>query len=225
MLAAPARRLRRCSSSVTFDLFAYARLRPYLYHLTARRNLPRIQSKRTLESAASLARQANEAAMLGSRRDTHRAVVVDGTPVMLRDQSPLHERNMRLEDGWTFERFIAHLNERVFFWPGGDTGPNDYGLRHFTRYQAEQPVIVRVPFISLCNANPQAVPLFAKYNSGSPRWSGGAPPVRGPRTFISADTAPFTAGDVVEVTFQGGVTLPTDAVVADAPSGAWTPLI
>jgi hypothetical protein len=224
MLAARPTRLRLRSRSVPFDLIAYGRLRPYLYHLTARSNLPRIRQGKALESAASLARQANESAIIETRRAAHLPIVVDGEPVMLRDQFPLREKNMRLEDGWTFERFISHLNERVFFWPGNGDGPNDYGWRHYGRYETEKPVIVRASFSSLIGANPQLAPLFAKVNSGSPRWSGGTPPMRGSRTFVAANDATFAAGEVVEVTFQGRVHLPADAQVADAPDGAWSAL-
>jgi uncharacterized protein DUF7002 len=215
---------RQRTRFVPFDLTAYGSLRPYLYHLTARSNLPRIGQGRVLESAASLAHQANESVVIEAKRARHVPIVVDGEPVVLRDQSPLHARNMMLEDGWTFERFIAHLNERVFFWPGRDTGPNDYGRRHFGRYETEKPVIVRVAFASLLAANPESVPLFARVNSGSPRWSGGVPPMRGSRTFVAASDAPFGASDVVEVTFQGRVHLPPDAQVADGPDGAWVTL-
>jgi hypothetical protein len=209
---------------VPFDLDTYAALRPQLYHLTARSNLPRIRAGRQLESAASLATRANQAALIEARRAAHVPILVDGEQVVLRDQSPLHARNMRLDDGWTFERFIAHLNQRVFFWPGSVTGPNDYGWRHFGRYESEQPVLVRVPFPELVRANTQVAPLFAKCNSGSPRWSGGAAPARGPRTFVPAADAPFTAGDVVEVTFQGHVQLPAGAEVSDRPDGTWQAL-
>ena len=207
-----------------FDHQTYSALRPFLYHLTARSNLPRIQALRQLESAASLAERAHEAALIEERRVSHVPIIVDGERVMLRDQSPLHARNMRLEDGWTLERFIAHLNQRVFFWPGRDTGPNDYGWRHFGRYEVESPVVVRVPFADLVSANEQVAPLFAKYNSGSPRWSGGEPPMRGSRTFVPADTAPFSASDVVEVTFRDTVTLPPTTRVADRPDGEWRTL-
>ncbi|HEV7991527.1 MAG TPA: hypothetical protein VGP25_06850 [Gemmatimonadaceae bacterium] len=208
-----------------FDLLTYGSLRPYLYHLTARSNLPRIRQDGGLESAASLAQRANDSVVIEAKRATHLPIDIDGERVMLRDQKPLHAANMRLEDGWTFERFIAHLNERVFFWPGRDSGPNDYGRRHFGRYETEKPVIVRVAFAGLVAANSQSVPLFARVNSGSPRWSGGAQPVRGSRTFVAADVAPFGAGDVVEVTFQGRVQLPPGAQVADSPDGAWSALV
>jgi hypothetical protein len=209
---------------LSFDLASYARLRPFVYHLTARSNLSRIRSTRSLESAASLAEQANQSALLAARRAQHVPIVVEGEQVVLRDQAPLHAKNMRLEDGWTFERFIAHLNQRVFFWPGRDVGPNDYGWRHYGRYESEKPVVVRVPFDALVEANPDVIPLFAKYNSGSPRWSNGAAPSRGSRTFVSADAAPFSAGDVVEVTFQGRVQLRASVEMGDRPDGDWQPL-
>jgi hypothetical protein len=209
---------------VPFDHAAYAVLRPFLYHLTARANLPRIRSTRAIESAASLAEQANQAALLRARRAEHLPITVGGEQVLLRDQAPLRAKNMQLEPGWTFERFIAHLNQRVFFWPGRDSGPNDYGWRHYGRYESEKPVVIRVRFDELVDANPLIVPLFAKFNSGSPRWSNGAPPYRGSRTFVSADAAPFSAGDVVEVTFQGRVQLPKSADVGDRPDGEWQPL-
>jgi hypothetical protein len=209
---------------VSFDTASYAALRPFVYHLTARSNLSRIRSTRTLESAASLAEQANQSALLDARRAQHVPIVVEGEQVMLRDQAPLHARNMHLENGWTFERFIAHLNQRVFFWPGRDAGPNDYGWRHYGRYESEKPVVVRVRFDALVEANPRVIPLFAKFNSGSPRWSNGAAPYRGSRTFVPADTAPFSASDVVEVTFHGRVELPASAEVADRPDGDWQPL-
>jgi hypothetical protein len=209
---------------MSFDHTTYSALRPYLYHLTARSNLARIQMRRRLESAATLAEQANLTMVIEARRAEHLPMLVDGELVMLRDQTPLRARNMRLEEGWTIERFIAHLNRRVFFWPGKRSGPNDYGWRHFGRYASEQPVVVRVLFDELVAANPDVAPLFAKCNSGSPRWSGGVAPVRGSRTFVAADAAPFTAGDVIEVTFQGGVRLPVTTEMGDRPDGEWRPL-
>ena len=206
-----------------FTLDTYAGLRPYLYHLTARANLPRVRAGRALESAASLAAQADQSAILAARRATQVPLTVGGAQVMLRDQSPLHARNMQLEDGWTFERFLAHLNQRVFFWPGRDVGPNHYGWRHFARYKSELPVIIRASFADVLAAN-AAAPLFAKVNSGSPRWSGGAPPMRGSRTFATAADAEFNAGDVVEVTFQGRVELPASTEVSDQLDGGWEPL-
>jgi len=60
--------------------------------------------------------------VLDTRRREHVWITLDGEPVMLRGQAPLHLGNMRLDDGWGFERFVRHLNDHVFFWPGGEVG-------------------------------------------------------------------------------------------------------
>src|SRR5687767_8113619 len=98
------------------DLTAFSTLRPYFYHLTATTNLGRLRQTSILESAASLARHAGRDELIGLRRKVHVPVTIDGQTVLLRDQGPLHEGNMLLEDGWTFERFVRHINEHVFFW-------------------------------------------------------------------------------------------------------------
>jgi hypothetical protein len=153
------------------------------------------------------------------------AVTVDGERVLLRDQAPLHARNMRLTDGWSFEQFLRHLNDRVFFWPGGTGGPISYGVRHFDRYEREAPVVVRVPFAELLAANPGITPELCRYNSGSPRWSRGLAAPRGRDTFATPDVATFAPAQVVEVTFPGRVRLPRFTEVASHPSGPWTALL
>jgi hypothetical protein len=59
------------------------------------------------------------------------SVVVNTERVNLRDQAPLYEKKIRLHDGWSFEKFVEHLNRHVFFWSGWETGPIDYGARYF----------------------------------------------------------------------------------------------
>jgi hypothetical protein len=140
-----------------------------LYHLTDVRNLARIRLLRRLESAELLLRKAGQSAQLDQRRPVHLTIMVGGMQVILRDQDPLHAGNIEIDAGWTFDAVIALLNQRVFFWPGRPTGPNDYGLRHYKRYEAEQPAIIRVPTTSMLHANPDNQPLFCRYNSGSPR--------------------------------------------------------
>jgi hypothetical protein len=152
------------------------------------------------------------------------ALTVEGETVLLRDQAPLHAGNMQLDSGWSFARFVRHLNDRVFFWPGGEGGPISYGLRHFGRYESEVPVILRVPFASLVAANPQLELLFCRYNSGSPRWSRGVAAPRGATTFVPAANAVFGPANVVEVTALNGVHLPNDSAQGQHPQGPWTPL-
>jgi hypothetical protein len=130
---------------------------------------------------------------------------------------------MRLDPDWSFERFVAHLNGRVFFWPGDGQGPISYGMRHFARYEAEEPVILRVPVLDVVEANAAVEPLFCRYNSGSPRWTQGVASPRGATTFVSACDANFRASQVVEVTFAATVTLPSSAELGMGPSGPWRP--
>jgi len=209
---------------VSFDLDVYGRLRPFLFHLTDSGNLSRIRRTRSLESTTSLATRAGNEHILDKRRVAHVSVRVDDSLVSLRDQAPLHRGNMQFEEGWSFERFVRHLNDRVFFWPGGEEGPISYGRRHFGRYEIESPSIIRVRFDSFAAVNPQTELLFSKCNSGSPRWSRGIPASRGARTFLSPAEAPFVAAQVVEVTIVEGARLPDDAAVGEKLDGPWRAL-
>lgn len=174
-----------------------------------------------LESASELARRGGRPELIRLRRREHEPVVIDGVKVWLRDQAPLHANNMQLEDGWGFEQFVEYLNERVYFWPGDVRGPSEYGRRHFGRYESERPILLRTSFASVAAMNPDRMPLFAKFNSGSPRASGGAKPIRGSTTFVAADCAPFRASDAIEVTFKDRVHLPGDVEVGEHPEGPW----
>ncbi len=209
---------------MSFSLQEYQRIRPFLYHLTAKENLTRIARTMALESAERLANAAGRARDLDAKRPETCELKVGGEVVLLRDQSPLHQGNLRLEGGWCFSDLLACLNERVFLWAGREIGPISYGDRHYQRYESERPVILRIAFDELMAADPSVEPLFAKYNSGSPRCSNGIPSPRGPSTFVSADVAPFRPSQVVEVTFLGMVHLPVSTQVGNCPSGPWCPL-
>jgi hypothetical protein len=207
-----------------FTLNTFCALRPYLYHLTAAANLPRLLRLRRLQSTADLAREAGRDDLLAVRRREHTPLLVGRETVWLRDQAPLHRGNMALEPGWSFERFVAHLNERVFFWPGGATGPISYGKRHYGRYAAEQPVIVRLAVASLVSANPDIALEFSRCNSGSPRYNRGNAGPRGGATFMACSVVQFDPAQVVEVTALGSVFLPDDAKWATSLGGPWTTL-
>jgi hypothetical protein len=204
-----------------FDLHAYARLRPYLYHLTASANLQEIQRARRLFAASSLMERASRSELAESRRSAHVPLQFGGAVALLRDQAPLHARNMRLDDGWSFGAFVRFLNARVFFWPGNESGPIAHGQRHFARYAPEQPVVIRVGLEALLAANPDRIPLFSKYKSGSPRWSGGVASPRGATTFVHADQVAFGASAVVEVTFLEEIILPNDAEQRTSADSPW----
>jgi hypothetical protein len=206
---------------VPFTAARFAKIRPYLFHLTDRDNLDAICSARVLRSAASLMRQAGDESFLRRKRRESLPIVIGGATIRIRDQQPLHSGNIRFDSEWTLERVIESLNERVFFWPGTGHGPISYGVRHFERYAHERPVILRVQTPSLFAENPDATPLYSCVNSGSPRCSKGLGSARGPRTFVACADAGFTPSKVVEVTFANEIALPAIIEIADSILGPW----
>jgi hypothetical protein len=207
-----------------FTLESFARTRPYAYHLTARVNLPRITQSGTLQCAAALMAEMGSEELASERRPVSLPLVADGQTLHIRDQTPLHEGNIRFTGGWTFGDLVRDLNSRVFFWPGSAAGPIDYGQRHFERYLDERPVILRVGVLDLIEANAGNDPQFCKYNSGSPRWVNGKASPRGPDTFTECSACDFTAGKVVELTLRGNANLPRTCEIGDSPTGTWTTL-
>jgi Family of unknown function (DUF7002) len=208
-----------------FALSAFLAARPLLFHLTARRNVERIKRTGCLYSAASLLAASGDGALLGTKRTSCREVVIDGEVVNIRDQAPLYNGNITFEGGWTFSDLVRDLNRRIFFWPGTGSGPIGYGVRHFERYEGDRPILIRVMTADLLATNPGHVPLFCKYNSGSPRCSGGRGSARGPSTFATASDAAFTPSKVIEVTFLDSITLPTKVEVGKSPVGPWRRLL
>lgn len=207
-----------------FALDSFSRTRPFLYHLTFRHNLEHIRSRKQLESATRLLGMAARDSERRTQRLEKRGVTVDGAQVFLRDQYPLREANIEFTGGWTFEKLLEELNSRVFFWPGSKYEPICYGVRHFEAYASENPVMLRVAFESLVACNPERTPFFTKYNSGSPRYSGGRPSPRGPDTFLPADQCSYPPSRVAEVTFLDTIVLPDETAVSHHIRGPWTPL-
>ena len=197
-------------SRMPFSLEQFARLRPYVYHLTHPQYEQQIRRTFQLEPAASLLDFAGSTEWWGRRRNKCVQVVVKGQPVIIRDQQPLHERNIELQPDWSFSRLVAHLNSHVFFWAGTETGPIPHGERHFHRYRMDKPLILKVPLASFCASNPDVPPQFCKFNSGAPRWAHGKPSPRGAATFQVAQDCDFRMSDVVEVVFSGPVVLPPE---------------
>jgi len=207
----------------TLDHFSIAR--PYLFHLTARDNLACIQEMRELLPTCSLLERAKEGEWRGKKRPGHIPVQLGRRVIWLRDQMPLHAGNMSLPPKWGFADLVELLNERVFFWPGRPNGlPISYGDRHFERYRNDAPVILRIPTADALRANLNLAPEFSRFNSGSPRCSGGRPSPRGPRTFLSNADADFTVRTIVEVTFRGPFQLPPSTQRSDLPTGPWDPV-
>ena len=189
------------------------KLRPYLYHLTAESNISSIKATRELQSASTVLEGLDRERLLRTKRSSSLRLALNGHSFSLRDQEPLHAGNMDLQQGWTFGDVIEMLNRHVFFWPGNASGPIDYGVRHFSRYEdiGERLVVLRVPTLDLVTANHSCPPKFCRYNSGSPRCSGGKKSPRGEDTFQPGSSVSGAPSKVVEVVFGGKVWLPGSA--------------
>lgn len=199
----------------------YAALRPNLFHLTARSNVDVLKKERRLYPAVQVLKAAG--ASVEDKRRVHVEHTFGKHRIHIRDQAPLHSGNVQLEKSWSFERLVRELNSRVFFWPGSER-PIAYGMRHFERYEKEQPLILRVRVDSLLERNPNAVPEVCKYNSGSPRCTNGNKSPRGPNTFVPLVKSDLRPSQVVEFTFASVVELPDDVEVANNPAGPWKTL-
>jgi hypothetical protein len=204
------------------DTGAFSRIRPWVYHLTATTNLVLIEHSRQILSASALIRRAGRSELSRRRRSGDERLRVDGHDVILRDQAPLHEGNLTLSGGWKFEDLVEALNGRVFFWPGTESGPNAHGRRHFGRYQTEHPVLIRVKTVDLLAANDRAIPEFCRYNSGSPRCSGGRRSPRGPETFVEASSFEGLPSKVVELVFREVAVLPDSWEISHSSDGPWS---
>jgi hypothetical protein len=202
---------------MAFTISEYAELRPYLYHVTARENLPRLRRTRRLDPAAELIRAAGRLELLRTRRSEPVAIVVDGELVVLKDQRPLVEANVSPAGGWEFGDLVAFLNGHVFFWPGDAIGPVLSGCRLLAHYEPDLPAVLRVPMLDLIGSNPELPPLFSPYNTGAPRMQRGRPVSRGPDVFRPAHEARRRRFEVVEVAFRGTVQLPDSVQVAARP--------
>ena len=203
----------------------FSKLRPFLYHLTDPVNLIQMCETVAIEPAAELMRKAGRFDLLRERRREHERISLGSRDVVLRDQGPLHAANVAFPTGFGIEDLVESLNRRVFFWPGTEAGPSDYGVRHFERYRSEEPTVLRMPFASLIRANPGAQPMFCGYNSGSPRCSAGLKSPRGPGTFAAAAAFDGPPSDVVEVTFERVLRIPPDAEYGHEPTGPWLRLL
>jgi hypothetical protein len=206
---------------MALDLEKFVKLRPYLYHLTARSNIPYIQKEMMLKPSNILYAESGELGFRGTCRRGPRQL---RNGRLLRDQDRLHAGNIKFSGGWIFVNFITHLDDHVFFWPGTELGPVPSGRRHFERYAQERPIILRITMTDLLTANRGTSPLFCKYNSGAPRCSYGSKSPRGPDTFLPAETFSFAPTDANEVTFKSPVKLPSSVQAACYPSGSWKTL-
>jgi hypothetical protein len=206
---------------MSIDLERFGTIKPCLFHLTARTNLSAIRAAKTIECASVLFRRGRYNALLMVRRDSHRTIEFDSHRVLIRDQKSLHEGAIAFETGWNLSRFVQHVNEHVFFWPGSLAGPIKAGLNHYQKYAEEGLAIIRVQWWSLLRVNPQTEPLFSKFNSGAPRVVNGKHSPRGSSTYRDRHTFDGRVSDVVEVVFLNRIVLPCDTQVSPSYSGPW----
>ena len=195
---------------------------PFIFHLTDKRNLDFVKKVGKLYSTVSLVEQSNAAnkeELLTVRRPEHLSVKIDDNEIHIRDQRPLNAALDRcLTVGWTRKQYIYLLNSRVFFWP------NIGRLRtHFSRYQLEQPIIMKVAINDALVKNPHLE--LCHLNSGATRplgILGGRAPERGENTFVTIEHYEKGVNKIAEVTFPNEFTIPDRIEVSNSPDGEWT---
>lgn len=202
---------------MAFSLPQLIGCRPFLYHLTAASNLSSIIRTREFRCANVLLAESGLTSHSSQRRIAHLAVPASNGSTLLRDQKPLIEGAIEFEDGWDMARFVQHVNQHVFFWPGGHQGPIKSGMNRFERYRAERPVLLRFPIACLKQVDLR----FSRFNSGAPRCSGGKYSPRGSNTYLPAVDFVGTASEVVEVVVAEACALPATAELSNHPSGPW----
>jgi hypothetical protein len=201
----------------TFTLAEFERQRPFLYHVIARQNVEHLRATHVLYSAASLAAQAGQPRAVMERRRAGMSLITPSGRVILRDQAALHFGSAQLEGGWTEASLLRALAEHVFLWPGTEHGPVRCGRSHFAKYVSSDAVL-RLPFAAVVGQ----MPRFCRFNSGSPRCSGGHRSPRGPRTFVDAEACSFGASSVVEVVFRDQLKLPSATALGPGLDGPWS---
>ena len=205
-----------------FTLKAFIDRRPFLYHFTAEENLAHIKSRRELTSAAKLSR---EGLYLSEKRPNAVALSANAETIWLQTQSPLHAANIAFEGGWQMSDLLACLNSQVFFWPGSEQGPIDYGVRHFSGNRwPTNAVALRAKTSDLLASTKSESVLFCHYNSGSPRYAHGKASPRGPNMFLPVKDFCGTLSDVVEVSVKDRVSLPASTESSESLDGTWRKL-
>lgn len=193
---------------MAFEIDRFIRLRPFLFHVTARENADALADTLTLQPADTLLRWAGRQELSRVRRRESIAVQAGVHRIVLKDQAPLIAANAELAPGWDFADFIEFLNRHVFFWPGTARGPIAHGQRLHSRYESDGPLVLRIPTEDLFAANATELVRFAAFNTGAPRMTGGRRSPRGPDLFQIASEFPRRASEVVEVAYRSSVALP-----------------
>jgi hypothetical protein len=194
------------------NLETFGSLRPFLYHSTARSNLESIKDEHALYSAYFLTPKA-----CSERRQSPVRISRGKYKIEVRDQQSLRSGHVELLGGWSWQKLLAAINERVFFWPGKGDGPIDYGCRQIQAYSDQ--IVLRVKLFDLLAANAGRPPYFCKFNCGGPRTVGGRKSPRGPETFLLACRWSDIPSKVAEVSLVKKVLLPETTELWDALRG------
>jgi hypothetical protein len=167
---------------MSFDFDRFRAIRPFAYHLTARSNLPVIEKLGRLLCSATLLEMSHCEHLAKTRRIRHETIHIPDGAVAIRDQKPLAFGAIQFDPDWNERRFISHVNDHVFLWPGTESGPISHGQNHFARYETEMPIILRFPMSHVKALSP----TFSRYNSGAPRCSSGKRSPRGSGRFSAS---------------------------------------
>lgn len=188
-----------------FTVADLVKLRPWAYHFTAPGNAARLRRTGVIRCAAELLEAAGLSAC--ERRPADVVIGAGADAVVVSHQRPLKKGAIRWDAaGWDFPRYVEHLNRRVFFWPGRDTGPVARGRAHLLGLRAAgySPVVMRVPMAELLELNADRGPWVSRCNSGATRGRA----VRGDGTFRRPGECDFGAVAAAEVTFLSHAVLP-----------------
>jgi hypothetical protein len=191
------------------DIEKFVNRCPDLYHLTNPVNLNSIFSDFTLKTTtvlATLFEVPDLEKYLRARRTGHEQPIFskDNLEFCPRDQDPLRDDWLQLEEGMTPDEYRYLLNSKVFFW-ARETDLE----RHYKRYKklGQNPCILKVSTAELFNVN-SIPPMFCYFNSGmTSHWTHGLP-VRGRSSFSLAGDYSRGPSSVTEVTFEGLCSLP-----------------
>jgi hypothetical protein len=203
------------------DLDQLSEKRPFLYHLTNRENVPSIVRERFIWSASALLQAADDRAAqryIREKRPNHIMIRVRGQNVHIRDQRPISEKLLAncLLGGLVLGDYYDLLNGRVFFWP-----TLQRLRRHYERYEAEGPTILRFRTQELLDLNHVEL---SRLNSGATRansYLGGIAPPRGRETFQTPDDYGLGISSIAEVTVEDRCALPQNFEHAPSPDGPW----
>jgi hypothetical protein len=196
------------------------RLRPFVFHVTARENTAFLRLTHQIYPTLSSLAIAGRLDLAGLRRTQYVTLRFQDGEVVLKDQKPLIAANTELADGWSFEDFVRYLNGLTYFWPGNDQAPNGAGRRLLSRYEADGPLVLRIPTKDLLDTNAGLQPLFSPFNSGAPRYHSGRRAKRGPDLFRPLAEFPRRASEVVELAFAGNTALPESTMFRTATGWA-----